>query len=95
MNVLMTVAVCGAIAIQQWSEGAAVTFLFALSELLEAFSLARARKAVQALMQLTPETALLKDGDNFREVPVEQVRVGATIAVKSASRIARWRDHVG
>ena len=87
MNVLMAFAVVGALAIHQWSEGAAVTFLFALSELLEAFSLARARKAVQSLMQLTPETALLKDGDDFREVPVEQVSVGATIAVKSGSRI--------
>ncbi len=87
MNVLMTVAVIGALAIRQWSEGAAVTFLFALSELLEAFSLARARKAVQALMQLTPETALLKDGADFREVPVEQVAIGSTIAVKSGSRI--------
>ncbi len=87
MNVLMTVAVAGALAIHQWSEGAAVTFLFALSELLEAFSLARARKAVQALMQLTPETALLKDGAEFREVPVEQVAVGGIIAVKSGSRI--------
>ena len=87
MNVLMTVAVAGALAIHQWSEGAAVTFLFALSELLEAFSLARARKAVQSLMQLTPETALVKDGAEFREVPVEQVGVGATIAVKSGSRV--------
>lgn len=87
MNVLMTVAVAGALVIQQWSEGAAVTFLFALSELLEAFSLARARKAVQALMQLTPETALLKDGETFREVPVAEVAVGATIAVKSGARI--------
>lgn len=87
MNVLMTVAVAGALAIHQWSEGAAVTFLFALSELLEAFSLARARKAVQALMQLTPETALLKDGDKYREVPVAEVAVGATITVKSGSRI--------
>ncbi len=87
MNVLMTVAVIGALAIHEWSEGAAVTFLFALSELLEAFSLARARKAVQALMQLTPETALLKDGKDFREVPVAEVSVGATIAVKSGSRI--------
>ena len=87
MNVLMTVAVAGAMAIGEFSEGAAVTFLFALSELLEAFSLARARKAVQALMQLTPETALLKDGGNFREVPVEQVSVGATIAVKSGQRV--------
>ena len=87
MNVLMTFAVAGALAIHQWSEGAAVTFLFALSELLEAFSLARARKAVQSLLQLTPETALLKDGADFREVPVEQVSVGATIAVKSGSRV--------
>jgi Cd2+/Zn2+-exporting ATPase len=87
MNVLMTVAVLGALLIHQWSEGAAVTFLFALSELLEAFSLARARKAVQALMQLTPETAQFKDGDEFREVPVAEVAVGSTIAVKSGSRI--------
>ncbi len=87
MNVLMTVAVAGAMAIGEFSEGAAVTFLFALSELLEAFSLARARKAVQALMQLTPETALLKEGNDFREVPVAEVAVGATIAVKSGSRV--------
>jgi Cd2+/Zn2+-exporting ATPase len=87
MNVLMTVAVAGAMAIGEFSEGAAVAFLFALAELLEAFSLARARKAVQALMQLTPETALLKDGAEFREVPVEQVAVGATIAVRSGSRV--------
>jgi Cd2+/Zn2+-exporting ATPase len=87
MNVLMTVAVLGALAIHEWSEGAAVAFLFSLSELLEAFSLARARRAVQALMQLTPETALLKDGDNIHEVPVDQVSLGSTIAVKSGSRI--------
>ncbi|MDE1171749.1 MAG: heavy metal translocating P-type ATPase [Verrucomicrobium sp.] len=87
MNVLMTVAVAGALAIHQWSEGAAVTFLFALSELLEAFSLTRARRAVQSLMKLTPEVALLKNGDAFEEVPVEEVPVGATITVKSGQRI--------
>ena len=87
MNVLMTVAVIGAVAIGEWSEGAAVAFLFSLSELLEAFSLARARKAVQSLMLLTPETALLKKGDNFCEVSVEQVGVGDLIAVKSGARI--------
>lgn len=87
MNVLMTVAVIGAVAIGQWSEGAAVAFLFALSELLEALSLSRARRAVQALLQLTPETAWLKHGDTFREVPVERVIVGDFIAVKSGARI--------
>jgi Cd2+/Zn2+-exporting ATPase len=87
MNVLMTVAVLGAAGIGQWSEGAAVVFLFALSELLEAFSLGRARRAIQSLMQLSPEVALLKRGDSFEEVPVEQVKVGDTIAVKSGSRV--------
>ncbi|SDT90958.1 Cd2+/Zn2+-exporting ATPase [Verrucomicrobium sp. GAS474] len=87
MNVLMTVAVAGALAIHQWSEGAAVAFLFALSELLEAFSLTRARKAVQSLMKLTPEVALLKKGDSFEEVPVAEVETGSTILVKSGQRI--------
>ncbi len=87
MNVLMTVAVIGALAIGEWSEGAAVAFLFALSEALEAFSLERARRAVKALMQLAPETALLKRGDTFTEVPVAEVAVGGIIAVKSGSRV--------
>lgn len=87
MNVLMTVAMVGALAIQEWSEGAAVAFLFSLSELLETFSLSRARKAVRSLMALTPETAWIKDQGAWRKVPVEAVAVGAMIAVKSGSRI--------
>ena len=87
MNVLMSVAVIGAMIIGEWSEAAAVTFFFGLSELLEAFSVNRARRAVQALMQLTPETALLKDGETFKEVRVEQVNVGDLIAIKSGARI--------
>ena len=95
MNVLMTVAVMGAAAIGEWGEGAAVVFLFALSELLEAFSLARARRAVQALMELSPETALLKEGDAFREVPVAQVSVGSVVAVKSGSRVPLDGEVIG
>lgn len=95
MNVLMTVAVLGAAAIGEWGEGAAVVFLFALSELLEAFSVARARRAVQALMELSPETALLKEGDAFREVPVAQVGVGSVVAVKSGSRVPLDGEVIG
>ncbi|PTX91894.1 cadmium-translocating P-type ATPase [Verrucomicrobia bacterium LW23] len=87
MNVLMTVAVIGAVIIQEYSEGAAVAFLFSLSELLEAFSLARARKAIQSLMKLAPETAMVKDGDSTREVPVAEVEVGTIFYVKSGSRV--------
>lgn len=88
MNVLMTVAVIGAAAIGEWSEGAAVVFLFALSELLESFSVTRARRAIQSLMKLAPETALLKRDDEFEEVPVAQVSVGNVIAIRSGARVA-------
>ena len=87
MNLLMTIAVLGAAGIGEWSEGAAVAFLFSLSELLESFSVARARQAIQSLLKLSPETALLKNGDAFDEVPVEKVAVGDIIAVKSGARI--------
>jgi Cd2+/Zn2+-exporting ATPase len=87
MNLLMSVAVVGAAAIGQWSEAAAVTFLFGLSELLEAFSVQRARRAIESLMELAPETAMLKRGDNFVEVPVTEINVGDVIAVSSGARV--------
>ena len=87
MNLLMTIAVIGAAIIGEWSEAAAVTFLFGLSEYLEAFSVQRARRAIGSLMQLTPETALLKRDGAFEEVPVEQVNVDDIFAVKSGARI--------
>lgn len=87
MNLLMTVAVFGALLIGEWSEAAAVTFLFALSEWLESFSVARARKAIESLLNLAPETALLKVENEFREVPVSDVVVGATLLIRSGARI--------
>lgn len=87
MNVLMTVAVIGAAIIGEWSEGAAVVFLFALSELLEAFSLNRARRAIQALLKLAPETALVKRGSEVKEVPVAEVNVGEIVSIRSGAKV--------
>ena len=87
MNLLMSIAVLGAAGIGEWSEGAAVAFLFALSELLESSSVGRARRAIQSLLKLSPETALLKSGDIFEEVPVKKVRIGDVIAVRSGARV--------
>jgi Cd2+/Zn2+-exporting ATPase len=57
MNLLMLVAVAGALVIHQWFEAATVAFLFALSVLLESWSVGRARRAVAALMALAPPKA--------------------------------------
>ncbi len=88
MNVLMAVAITGAIAIGEYAEAAAVVFLFALAEWLESFSLERARRSVRSLLKLVPETALLQGASGeFAEIPIAEVEVGQLIRVRSGSRI--------
>ncbi len=87
MNVLMSVAVIGAGCIGEWTEAAAVVFLFALSELLEGFSVGRARRAIQSLLELTPDTALVKRGDQIQELRVEEVKVDEILIIKSGARV--------
>ncbi len=87
MNVLMTVAVAGAWLVKEGAEGAAVVFLFALSELLESWSVGRARRAISSLMSLAPETALVRRGGETVEVPVAEVEIGGEISIRSGSRV--------
>lgn len=87
MNVLMTVAVIGAIIIGEWEEAAAVTFLFALSELLESYSVSRARRAIESLMELSPLTALVKRNGEVTEVELSEVAKDETIVIKSGAKV--------
>lgn len=88
MNLLMMVAVAGAIGIGAWFEAATVSFFFALALALEAWSLGRARRAVAALMELAPPTARVKleDGSE-RNVPAAEVRVGTHIIVRPGDKV--------
>ncbi len=88
MNLLMTIAVLGAIAIGEWFEGATVAFLFAVSLALEAWSVGRARRAVAALLDLSPATArLLRPDGREEEVPAGQMEVGAHFVVRPGERV--------
>jgi Cd2+/Zn2+-exporting ATPase len=89
MNLLMTIAVIGAMAIGQWFEAGTVAFLFAFSLLLESWSVGRARRAIHALVNLTPPTAryLCPDDGDIMEKPVADVPPGATILVRPGERI--------
>ncbi len=88
MNVLMTVAVAGAWIIGEGAEAAAVVFLFSLSELLESWAATRARRAVQALLELSPPNAIVIEADGTeRETAVAEVAIGAELRVRSGSRI--------
>ncbi|GMW01645.1 MAG: hypothetical protein AMXMBFR84_27820 [Candidatus Hydrogenedentota bacterium] len=88
MNLLMTVAVIGAIAIGEWLEAAVVTLLFGVALLLESWSVGRARKAISALMEVASPTArcLLDDG-GIKEMEIADVPVGTAVLVKPGEKI--------
>jgi Cd2+/Zn2+-exporting ATPase len=87
MNLLMTIAVAGAAVIGEWLEAALVSFLFALSLALESWSVGRARRAVEALLDLAPPTArVLADGREV-ETPAADVPVGTVFLLKPGDRI--------
>lgn len=87
MNVLMSVAVIGAFAIKEYSEAATVVFLFSIAELLEAFSIDRARRAIREVLKLTPQIASKKQGDAIISVPVLEVALGDILIVKPGENI--------
>jgi Cd2+/Zn2+-exporting ATPase len=87
INVLMLIAASGAIALGQWSEAAAVVFLFAVAQALETRTLERARTAVHALMDLTPTQAWVREGSGSRAVDVEVVTPGSIVLVKPGEKV--------
>jgi Cd2+/Zn2+-exporting ATPase len=88
IHVLMTLAVAGALALGQWDEAATVAFLFSLSELLEALSVERARRAVRSLLEVAPEQAERIESDGAVQfVPASEVQAGDRLLVRAGARI--------
>ena len=88
MNLLMSVAVIGAILIGEWFEGATVAFLFSFSLLLESWSVGRARRAIASLLDLSPPTAHLRDEKGkVKDVAPADVPVNSTVVVRPGEKI--------
>eukprot|EP00536_Pseudo-nitzschia_multiseries_P007129 jgi/Psemu1/194836/e_gw1.163.102.1 len=88
-NVLMFLAVFGAVCLQKYDEAAAVTFLFSLSEWLEHRATSRANAALTSIVKLKPERANIihPSTKELVLVPAAAVPVGALVAVKSGDKI--------
>jgi len=87
MNLLVTISMLGASYLGEYLEGASLAFLFATATLLESFSLARARKAVIALMKLAPGDAAVVHHDHEHRMAVDQVPLGAIVRVRPGERL--------
>lgn len=87
IDTLMLVAAAGAAALGSWAEGALLLFLFSLGHALEHYAMGRAKRAIEALAELAPDTALVRRDGQTREVPVEELVVGDVVLVRPNERL--------
>ncbi|MEW9502327.1 heavy metal translocating P-type ATPase [Jeotgalibacillus marinus] len=87
MKTLMTIAVIGAAIIGEWGEGAVVVFLFAISEVLERYSMDRARNSIRSLMEIAPQQVTILKGGHEQLVPVEKALIGDMMLIKPGQKI--------
>lgn len=84
----MLVASIGAAALGEWFEGALLLFLFRVGHVLENYAMGRVKRAIEALAELAPQSALVRRSGVTEEMPIEQVQVGDTVIVKPNERLA-------
>jgi len=87
IEMLMTIAVVGAVIIGATEEAALVVFLFAVGELLEGIAAGRARSGIKALADIAPKTAMVETQEGLVEMPIEAIAVGAIIVVRPGDRV--------
>ena len=87
MNFLMTIAAVGAWIIGEPTEAAATLFLFSVAELLESYSMDRARNAIKALMDLSPTEAIVLEEGKEVVVPADCVTVGSIVVIRPGAKI--------
>ncbi|MDO5701485.1 MAG: cation-translocating P-type ATPase [Bowdeniella nasicola] len=87
IDALVSVAAIGAIAIGNYWEAAAVTFLFAVGGALEGATLAKTRRALQELVAIAPDVAFVLRDDALIEVAAHEVGHGETVIVKNGGKV--------
>ena len=87
IDTLMLVAAAGAAALGAWAEGALLLFLFSLGHSLEHYAMGRAKRAIEALAELAPDTATVRQDGQITQIPVEQLEVGDVVIVRPNERM--------
>lgn len=87
IDTLMLVAAAGAAALGSWAEGALLLFLFSLGHALESYAMGRAKRAIEALAELAPDTATVRRDGQTSEIAVEELVVGDVVLVRPNERL--------
>ena len=86
-NFLMSLATVGAFAIGEFPEGVAVMLFYRIGELFQDMAVNRSRRSIKSLMDIRPDFANLKLGEEIRRVSPEEVGIGDLIVVKPGEKI--------
>lgn len=88
IDALVTIAVVGAVAIGEYWEAAAVTFLFMFGDYLESRTIEKTRSSIRALLDLAPDRARIRRDGQELEVSPDEVNQGDTVIVKPGEKIS-------
>ncbi|MGE6366449.1 heavy metal translocating P-type ATPase [Bacillus paramycoides] len=86
-NFLMAIATLGAFAIQQYPEAVAVMLFYQVGELFQSIAVNRSRKSITSLMDIRPDYANVKVGNETKQVSPEDVQIGDYIIVKPGEKV--------
>ena len=87
-NFLMSIATIGAFAIGEYPEAVAVMLFYQVGELFQSFAVNRSRKSIADLMDIRPDYANLKVGNEIKVVSPNEINIGDIIIVKAGERVA-------
>lgn len=86
-NFLMAIATIGAMIISEYTEGIAVMLLYQIGELFQSYAVGKSRRSISDLMDIRPDYANVKQGDELVKLDPDEVKVGDIIIIKAGERI--------
>jgi P-type Cu+ transporter len=87
MELSMAIAILAALAIREVFTALVITLFVLVAEVLEGLTVGRGRRAIRHLVELLPSTAMVGERGRWKEVGVQQVRLGDIVLLKPGSRI--------
>ena len=86
-NFLMSIATIGAFFIGEYPEGVAVMLFYQVGELFQSYAVGKSRKSIASLMDIRPDYANVKKGDELFKVDPDEVQIGDIIIIKAGEKI--------
>lgn len=86
-NFLMSIATIGAFLIGEYPEGVAVMLFYQVGELFQSYAVGKSRKSIASLMDIRPDYANVKKGDELVKVDPDEVQIGDIIVIKAGEKI--------